>query len=283
MSTAIKEKHVFIPFRYGITEKKKAELDALSIDILNASHDVEQYQAITSSLTEKSNVFQGFLAIAEGDRAKALSNRNLIDQLIQSTEDLKNNSAIAFNEASIADSKTTELAKQCKVVMDKLIYSAEMINKLANQVIRKKALNPLISDELVSMISTAGNDANNAVALTLVALKSVFTAQASNMESKSATVLEYSQSLALYQLMVGNEELVTTNSKGEKIANDNSLRKLFHDAYENARKHYDQTHEAFVMTMAQLSDAQASLNRASIKLRSLQSGFAAGTAAALAS
>lgn len=282
MLTATKGKQA-IPLRYGITEKKKAELDALGVDILNATHDVEQYEAITSSLTEKVNVFQGFLSGAESDRAKALSNRNLVDQLIQSTEDLKNNSATAFNEASLADSKTKDLASQSKIVMDKLIYSAEMINKLANQVIRKKALNPLISDELVSMISAAGNDANNAVALTLVALKSVFTSQASNMETQSAAVLEYSQALSLYQLMTGNEDLVPKNDKDEKKTTESSLRKLFHDAYDNARKHYDQTHEAFMMTTAQLSDAQASLNKANIKLRSLQSGFAAGTAAALAS
>ncbi len=74
----------------------------------------------------------------------------------------------------IAKGQTVQVAENINSVINKLIYSAESINKLANLVVRKKAQNPLISDELVSMITTAGTDANNAVAVTLVALKSAF-------------------------------------------------------------------------------------------------------------
>lgn len=296
MATLEKTKHpaaVIIP-RYGITEKKKAELDALTIDVMDASHVVEQFQAIVLSLTEKANTFQDLLGRAESERSTALNNKGIIDQLVQNTLDLKNNSDIALSESGLSDSKTKELAAQVKVVMDKLIYSVEMINKLAIQVARKKKMNPLISDELVSMLTSAGNDANNAVALTLVALKSAFAAQASAMESKAASALEYSQSLALYQLMTGNTHLLArldkpgTHGDSSKPAPTagkpgTSLVDLIDEAYAKARVNYEQAHEAFLTVTAELNDAQARLNKAQIKLKSLQLGLAAGNAAALAS
>ena len=295
MTTLVKAKvvtPVMIP-RYGITEKKKAELDALTIDILDASHVVEQFQAIVLSLTEKSNIFQELLAKAETDRSKALNNKGMVDQLVQNTLDLENNSRIALHESSLSDAKTSELAMQIKTVIDKLIYSVEMINKLAGQVVRKKKMNPLISDDLVSMITTAGNDANNAVALTLVALKSVFAAQASTMESKSASALEYSQSMSLYQVMTGTNPLLAgkgaSTGTAKKAKEDQqaqtipSLVNLVNDAYATARENYELAHQAFIITGNQLNEAQVRLNKAQIKLRSLQSGLAAGNAAALAS
>jgi hypothetical protein len=177
----------------------------------------------------------------------------------------------------IADSKTQSLAKYITDVMNKLIYSAEMINKLANYVVRKKALNPLISDELVSMLGTAGSDANNAVALTLVALKSTFASQASNMESQSATALEYVQSMDVYQLITG------TNNDGKELLGNVSLKSLLYKAYAEAKSNYEEIHTAVVLTTTQLNNAQNSLNKAQVALKSLQTGLAAGNAAALAS
>ena len=153
--------------RKGITEEKKADLNALIIQVQDAQYIVDQNQAIVASLTEKLNNFQNFLAIADAKRTQALNNKNIVIQLVQSSKDLQSNSQIAFNEIVAADGKTKSLATKISDVMNKLIYSAEVINKLASFVIRKKALNPLISDELISVLTTAGTDANNAVALTL--------------------------------------------------------------------------------------------------------------------
>jgi hypothetical protein len=276
------EEHTEILFypskKYGITEKKRAELDLLTNQVIDAQYDVEQLQAVVNSLTEKSEKFQGFLAIADTNKAQALSNRNLLDQVVQNALSLKDNSQIAFNEMVLADSKTKEVAKEIKNLINKLIYSAEVINKLANLVIRKKALNPLISDDLVSRIGTAGTDANNAVALALVALQSTFAAQASNLESEAATALEYTQSIKLYQILTG------TMPDGKKSEDyDNCLAKLLYDAYNSAKISYEHAHQATRDTTIQLNKANANLTKAQIKLRSLQLGLAAGNAAALAS
>ncbi|MCW3071444.1 MAG: hypothetical protein JWO44_1334 [Bacteroidetes bacterium] len=272
--------------RYGITEKKKSELDARTVAVQDAQYDVAQAQAVVTALTEKQQSFLSFLVTADASRAQALVNRNLVDQLVQSALDLERNSKIAFTEMSQADKSTKDLAKSIKAVIDKLIYSAEIINKLSNLVIRKKALNPLISDELVSMLGTAGNDANNAVALTLVALKSTFAAQAANMESESALVLEYDQSMMLYRALTGlNAETVSPKTSMNAVQKqaDTSLKGLLYSVYANSKANYKMAQKANVITTNQLNDATTALNKAQVKLKSLQLGLAAGTAAALAS
>ncbi len=263
--------------RYGVTERKKAELDSLALQVLDAQQEVDQFQSIVTALTAKLTNFQGLLAIADTNRASALANKNLVDQLKQSFLDLQNNSKIAFTEMSLADATTQTLAKNISNVMDKLIYSAEVINKLATYVVRKKALNPLISDELVSMLGQAGTDANNAVALTLVALQSTFAAQASNSESQSATALEYLQAQDLYQLMTGSTPTSTDANKST------CLHYLLHQAYEAAKEYYKLIYNACKITTDELNAAQLSLNEAQVSLQSLQSGLAAGNAAAFAS
>jgi hypothetical protein len=296
--------------KYGVTERKKAELDALSLKVLDAQQQVNQFQSIVASLTTKLNNFQAQLAINDTNRAAALTNQTLVDQLVQSFLDLQNNSSIAFNEMAEADVVTNQLASSIKVVMNKLIYTADMINKLAANVARKKAMNPLISDELVSMLTTAGSDANNAVALTLVALQTAFAAQSSNTESQAATGLEYVQAMDVYQLITGTDqngsqlytytdptgntytgtmhELENTTGLDPQLVHEDaveidSLQYLLHQAYTSAKESYAETQLAIKLTSAELNQAQISLDAATVSLQSLQAGLAAGNAAALAS
>jgi Ribonuclease G/E len=265
--------------KYGITEKKKSELDQLSNRVIDAQDIVEQLQAIVSSLTDKSAKFQAALAVAEANKEQALNNRNLLDQVVQNALNLRDDSAVAFDEMVLADSTTKIMSVQMKDVIDKLIYSAEVVNKLSNLVIRKKALNPLISDDLVSRISTAGKDANNAVALVLVALKSVFAAQASNLESEAATALEYTEAMKLYDVLTGK----SVDEDDDDKKHPDSLQKLLHEAYTAAETGYKDAFRANAETIKQLNQANSELSKAQIKLKSLQSGLAAGNAAALAS
>lgn len=295
--------------KYGVTERKKAELDALTLQVLDAQQQVNQYQAIVASLTTKLNGFQALLAVNDAGRAAALTNKTLVDQLVQSFLDLQTNSSIAFNELAAAETVTNTLATSVNTVMNKLIYTADMINKLSASVTRKKAMNPLISDELVSMLSTAGSDANNAVALTLVALQTVIAAQSTTTESHSTCALEFAQSMDVYQLITGtdgegNMMYTITDSAGKvhvgskaKLANitgvdsaevENaqpvgSLQNLLHMAYHNAKEDYSETQLAIKLTSAELNQVQISLDAATIRLQSLQAGLAAGNAAALAS
>lgn len=254
----------------GIADQKKVELDALTLQVLAAQHNVERNQAIVDSLTLKVTNFHGFLSLAEQNRTQTYNNKILATQLAESVSGLKQNSEITLAEMNAASDDTDKLSLVMKQVTDKLIYSAALINKLARDVVKQKALNPLISDELVSMVSAARSDANNAVALTLVALKSAFAAGASNLESKAALVLEDQRAKNLYDMIV--------TSPGEAI----SLKMMLDQTYRDAAYDYQLQELAFKTTEKKLNDAQALLNKAQIKLKSLQSGLAAANAAALA-
>lgn len=268
--------------KYGVTERKKAELDALALKVLDAQQQVDQFQAIVTALTTKLNSFQQQLVIDDANRSSTLNNKNLVDQLVQSCRDLQTNAGIASTEMANADVLTNTLAVSVKVVVNKLIYSAEMINKLAANVTRKKALNPLISDELVSMLATAGTDANNAVALTLVALQTALAAQATNKESEAAVQLTNVQARDLYQLISGAKEVPGISAE-IPAPSEAPLQEQLHAAYTASVRRYHEMQRAVKITTDELNAAQLSLNSALVNLQSLQAGLAAGNAAAMAS
>lgn len=271
--------------KYGITEQKKADLDATRNKILDVQYEVDQYQAIVNSLTDKQLKFQGMLATADQDRARTLANQNLVDQAAKITFDLVNNSEVAKNEIAAAEdvsniSNPKEGVASCmEKVVTKLIYSAEVINKLAATVIKAKALNPLISDSLVSKLTTAGADANNAVALSLVALSSTLAAEAVNIESKAALDLQNSQAKALWKQLTGSKKPLSEESK----TNSATLYGRLHIAYTKAQSQYNTLHRALSIVNNQLSAATSRLSAAQVSLSSLQSAYAAGNSAALAS
>ena len=192
-----------VPIQPFLTTKEKAKLDELSVRVMDAQYAVEQFQAIVTSLTQKKANYQGFLTVAQNNRAQAQNNKALADQLVQDGLDLKATSKTALNEIVLGDEKTKELSANIKILIDKLIYAVTVLNKLSNKIVREKALNPLISDELVSMTGKADSDANNAVALILVALQSIITAAACNMETEAALALEYTQAANLYETLTG--------------------------------------------------------------------------------
>ncbi|GAB2808524.1 hypothetical protein [Ferruginibacter profundus] len=201
MKTAFNLATLPVKPKYGVTENKKAELDYLTNLVLDAQHKVEELQAIVTALTAKSADYDAMLTLATTYRATALNNNNLVTQVIQNALSLFRDSDIAFLEMSNADARAKTLATKVKNLVDKLIFSAQLINKLTNQVVRQKSLNPLISDELVELTSTAGTDANNAVALTLLALNSTFAAQASCLEAEACSSLEFEQAIVMYEVL----------------------------------------------------------------------------------
>ena len=261
------------PQKYGITEYKKRELDSLTRQVIQAENQVTQLEAIVASLSQKSLVFQEFLGRAEANRSLAMGNKNLIDAVLKNAKDLRDNSRVAFNEMVIAKAKTEQVAQNTKRVIDKLIFSAESINQLATMVTREKSQNNLVSDELVDMITTAGKDANNAVALQLTALKAAFAAQASNQESEAACTLEYTQTNRWYEMLVPSKPTAT----------EASLKALLDTADTNANEAYARAKDAYGKTGNQLSEKTSDLNKARTNLKSLQLALAAANAAALAS
>ncbi|MEO6176895.1 MAG: hypothetical protein ABIP27_17210 [Flavobacterium circumlabens] len=267
------------PKRYGITEKKKADLDLLTSQVTDAQAVVQQQLAVVSSLNQKAIKYQGYVVEAENSRTQSLSNKQLAEQVVQNALDLTQNSEIAFSKMTAANENTGAVAKEMAALINKLIYSVEIINKLSNLVIRKKALNPLISDDLITKINAAGTDANNAVALTLNALKSIFAAQSLALESEAITALEQKQALTLYLTLTGKKSVNQTFT----LKDNKSILALLATADIEAKSAYLEANRANDETTRQLNSATTQLNKAQIELKSLEDALAAANAAALAS
>lgn len=298
-----------IPSKYGITEKKKSEIDALTNQVLYAQEDVEQLQAIVNSLTAKTQALQTQLAAVQANKDIALSNKELLETVVDNVIDLLINSQTTFDKVVYSDARIKVVSESISDVMNKLIYSAEVVNKLSNLIIRKKAQNPLISDELVTMVTNAGKDANNAVALTLTALNSVFVSQSTTIQSEGTMSLEFLYAIKLYEFITGEDlstlaeeetpdkilsliEKIRLNKKTtllieiETIVQDKqkaSIKELINKAYNIAVLRYNQVLIANNDAIKQLSEAEAALNKETVKLNSLQAGLSAANAAALAS
>lgn len=261
----------------GITEAKKKELDTMAARVLAAQNKVEEIQAVVTSLTEKSSKIKAELATRDGNRTKALSNKDLLDTVVDQVTELYKNSKIVVSEIKESSLKIKDVSIGVKELIDKLIYSAEVINKLSNLVIREKASNPLVSDELVTMVGNAGTNANNAVALTLVALNAVFTSQANTIESEAIITLENFQVEKLYEFMT--QEATPTDGK-LPVKN---IKTLIDEMYDNSLVLYASALDANNDITKQLSNETSALDSAKMNLSSLQAGLAAANAAAIAS
>ena len=71
------------------------------------------------------------MASAEAKRDQAQTNVEMLDELVSEVANLQNNSNITNNEINDAKSKSNEVSSRMKLVVDKLIYSAEVINRLS--------------------------------------------------------------------------------------------------------------------------------------------------------
>jgi hypothetical protein len=260
--------------KYGVTEFKKRTLDSLTIQVLNATDEVSQLQSIVDSLTQKLSTYGRFLTQASANKEQTFNNLTQVENVIKNAQNLNDSSKIALGEILLANEKTEDVAQNTNSVINKLIYTSEMINKLASLILRKKSQNPLISDQLITLVTTAGNNANNAVALTLVALKATFAAQATSQEAQAAASLESAQSQKLLSKLTIDGKTGTKNY---------SIYTLLKNAYTKATKNFDKTQKAYNETLKQINLKTAELNKAQINLKSLQSGLAAANAAALAS
>jgi ribosome-associated translation inhibitor RaiA len=274
--------------KYGVTEKKKAEIDELIIKVRNAEDEVEEYQAVVSSISDKLQKFQAELAIANANKEQGLANKKLMESIVMNVKDLMGDSATVQNLMMTSEDKIKKASSQMSSLINELIYSADLINKLSDLIIRKKQINPLVSDELVTMVTKAGTDANNAVSLTLTALQSIFTSQATNVEGQNVLKLEQKLAKELNSLIEfkdkSNESLnetvlfSTTQNEDKQL----NISDMIIQAYEYYKSIYDSTLAATDDITKQLSEATLQLDDAVVNFNSLKASLAAAQAAALA-
>lgn len=259
--------------RLRITEVKQAELDNMLIQIQNAQFEYNQQKAISDSLTLKIQLFSQYLAEADASRTEALNNLDLIRKIKDETENLGKQSSVAYTTIKEAAELSNAMTRQLSEMIRQLVFAVEVVNKFSNAIIRKKALNPLVSNELVDLSATLGKDANTAVSLSLVALKSAYSANLGCLDATSSNALQKSLVEKLnYRIHYGS---------GNPEVHD-SLLDILNTAYINSSEYYQQMLVANQNVKSQFSINQALCDAAAVKLASLQAGYAAASAAAMA-
>lgn len=271
----------------GISNRKKANIDSLTDEINDAQYQVDQLQAVVDSMTSKASEFAGFLTEAESNKETALSNLNLINDAVNSSKHMVDSVTLALSQTLLAEVGINSTSNQLSLLVSKLILAVEVIDKLSQIVNKQKLLNPIIPDELITMLTKATTDANNAVATTLTALTSSYAAEATVIESKKITVLEDKQAKNLYEKMTNGAETRTSplNSDGfvMSVEDDSTgILALLQYAYKKSITDYNLALDASNTATGQLEFAQAQLQHATTILNSLKAGLAAATAAAYA-
>ena len=218
---------------YAINEKKQAELNALTFQVTTAQYEVDQFQAKVTSLSQKKAELALALTNAQANKETALSNFTQAKQVVDGIREMVRKTLLTVKQSGQADERINDTAKQLSLVINQLIFSVEIIDKLAQMVNKKQASKGIISKDLVAAITAASADANNAVATTLAALNSCYVAMASANESHQITVLEYIQSLELYALITGDTTRDTTRDTTGDTTGDTKIRDLL-KKFENA-------------------------------------------------
>jgi len=270
----------------GIVYTEKARLDLLSSQVADAQYDVNQQQANVDALQSKSSQFNAFLAEADANKQTALANLNLARDIEASIKSLWSSTGLAKKQSDKASLAVSNVSANMATLINKLIFAVEIIDRFGQLVNKQKSSNPLIPNSLISCITKASSDSNNAIALTLTALQSCYAAETTTLRAQQVIDLQNTQ---IGNLKTQFENSVTT-SRDKLVAEADGiytplgvgLLALSQQAYATFEQKYQQTLADNNMVNQQLAYAQQILAQATTKLRSYQSGLAAATAAAFA-
>ncbi|MBU0914048.1 MAG: hypothetical protein KKF22_16065 [Gammaproteobacteria bacterium] len=275
----------------GIVYKEKARLDGLAMQVAEAQYEVDQYQAIVDAETAKSIQFNDYLTAAEANKTAALTNLNLAIDIDSSVNALCTSTGVALKQTGNATREIKRVSGEMATLINKLIFTVELIDRFGQLVNKQKLSNPLIPDTLISFMAKATADANNAVALTLTALQSCYVAEATSLRSQQIIALENDQVTTLkrtieQQAMASGSQEIGAVRDGNFIVgftpNCTGVLALVRQAYDKASEKYNQALTNVNIVNQQLAYAQSALATATTSLNSYQAGLAAATAAAYA-
>ena len=187
----------------GIAEQKNAEIDALTSQVNKAQFRVNQLTTVVTSLTAKQANFAALLTDADSKNDAALANLNQAKTLVANVETLQRYSILVSQQTDKSLRNVRETSNHMAELIEQLIFSADVVEKLSGFVNRQKAANNVIPDALVAVLNQATSDANNAVALTLTALQSSYASAASVDQAGSVSALEARQAQQWLTLLTG--------------------------------------------------------------------------------
>jgi hypothetical protein len=276
----------------GIVYKEKAQLDWLAMQVAEAQYEVDQYQAIVDAETAKSIQFNAYLTAAELNKAAALTNFNLAIDIDSSVNALCTSTGLALKQTGTATREIKRVSGEMATLINKLIFTVELIDRFGQLVNKQKLSNPLVPDTLISFMAKATADANNAVALTLAALQSCYVAEATSLRSEQIITLENDQVTRLKSTIERQTLVSGTQNVAGLVVDGNfvvgftpdctGVLALVQQAYDKASEKYNQALINVNIVNQQLAYAQSALATATTSLNSYKAGLAAATAAAYA-
>ena len=291
---------------------KKNELERLKSQISRAEFKIQKLTARTTALTVKQSDFSLYLAEAKANKDIAATNETHVKHVTHSIKETFKKIKHVIEKTKSSNDEISSTSLQMSVLIKALVYSVELIDALAVTINKKKAANALIPDDLITVITTASADANNAIALCLTALESCNIAMTNSDQAHEITLLEYIQSLELYGLITGNAEVVNDYIKAIDIyqkspteknksamhhqyhrvldakasngdcGNNDALTALLSKARIEAKQQVELAAEAKQRVDQELAQSSGQLDKESSVLESLKAGLAAANAAALA-
>ncbi len=173
----------YIAPKLADTKKSKAsdKLNSFIKEVQNTKEEIDLLEATVSDLSKKAVWMQHKQIRTRTYGNSILEYRNNLLQIIETVNDLMTNESILRLEVIAANKKINQLTKVVDELLKKLLFTMELVNKLSSTIIRKKALNPLISDDLLRSVSIIAENSSLAVDVSLLALQYTFnTLSASN-------------------------------------------------------------------------------------------------------
>ncbi|MDW6002502.1 hypothetical protein [Vibrio mangrovi] len=191
--------------KVGIAEQKNLEIESLTSQVANVQYQIDEMNAVVNSLTDKQGHFAQLLTDAEAKKNTALSQFNQVKLVASQVAELKQYSLVVNQQTKTTKGEVTATSQNVAHLINQLIFSVDVIEKLTDFVNRQKSVNKAIPDELVSTLGQATTDANQAIATTLTALQSCYATVSSASESYSISDLELQQSAHLESLLTGGD------------------------------------------------------------------------------
>ena len=172
-----------------VSAKKINKIEALKRQVNDAAKRVALAEVKYNSLVEKANTFTELYQEAEATRQTTESYWILFLKIKSSLHALQQTSDETDLVAVDALYDLRQLVVQWNKVTKDTIKAAEVIQLMAETIEKRKASNPLISDDLVNDASTAALDAEKTVKVVIAALRDTLRALASATQAKNSMEL----------------------------------------------------------------------------------------------
>ena len=254
-----------------VTANKTAVIANLELQVKSQTTIVAQAEAKYNSYQSKLAEFNSLLSEAEADLSTAQANHNQYMTVEGNT--LGTNQAA---ETSSEVSQTTyalskKLLEEWNQVGYLALKSATQIAEVTDYIQKRKAANPLISNDLVNDAVTANKNAATTVKLVINALNDAMDAMTSASEASRSTDLTMLYSEMGVNLTTGNTATGTDVST--------ALKTLIANALTAAQDNVTAYQNAVNTVTAQTSQAKQEYDEANDQLEAYQSALAAAQVA----